>query len=420
MAGWHNWAGNVTSQPRRIRTPGTIAEVQASVSRATSEGLTVRAAGAGHSFSPIVETDGLLLDLTYLWRVVSVDDDLAQATILGGTRIHQMGQPLFEHGLAVANQGDIDVQAIAGALGTGTHGTGRKFGSFSSTLVAAEFVTASGDLLRVSEDDLDLLRAARVSIGMLGVMVTATLQLVPAYKLQRRSFPVPIDRIPEEWEKADQATRNPEFWWIPPLDTAVFKTFVETDEEPTGTPSAPSYPPGTIERYLPPDGVDWAWRVFPAVRESRFVEMEYCVAMDRGMDCFNAIRAMMLTRHPEVRWAVEYRTHAPEDGYLSVTQGKESVTISVHDAAENIHWDFFKEAESVFRTFDGRPHWGKLNLLPVDELRGIFPGIAAFERVRQQVDPNGSFLNTYLRERFSRNQAGTVVIVRVLPSFSMD
>jgi FAD/FMN-containing dehydrogenase len=399
-AEWQNWAGNVVAHPVRCETPGTIEAVQASVRRAVADGLRVRVAGAGHSFSSICETEGVLLDLVNLTGVVSVDEGKAQATILGGTRIHQMGAPLFEHGLAVANQGDIDVQAIAGALGTGTHGTGKDFGSFSSTLVRAEIVTATGDMLTVDETDLATLRAARVSLGMLGVMVTATLQLLPAYKLARRSFAVPMGDVTNAWAVADRETRNPEFWWIPPLDTCVFKTFVETDDEPTGTPpAAATYPPGTIQRYLPPDGVDWAWKVFPAVREHRFVEMEYALAVDRGMDAFLAIRSLM-ARFPEVRWAVEYRTHAAEDGYLSVTQGTPSVTISVHDAAENPHWDFFREAEQVFRSFDGRPHWGKLNFLEPDELRSCFPGIAAFEGVRKSIDPHGTFLNAYLGQRF--------------------
>jgi len=403
-AEWRNWAGNVTARPVRIERPDSIPAVQNAVRRAVADGHHVRVAGAGHSFSPICETDGVLLDLVDLTGVVSVDDGQATATVLGGTRIHQIGAPLFEHGLAVANQGDIDVQAIAGALGTGTHGTGRAFGSFSSTLVAAQLVTANGDLITVDESDLDLLRAARVALGMLGVMVTATLKLVPTYKLRRRSWPVDMDNLHEQWQVADRETRNPEFWWIPPLDRSVFKTFVETGDEATGTPPASAtYPPGTIERYLPPDGVDWAWRVFPAVREHRFVEMEYAVPLARGMDAFRAIRDLMRTSHPEVRWAVEYRTHAAEDGYLSVTQGAETVTISVHDAAETAHFDFFREAERVFRSFGGRPHWGKLNFLDPDELRATFPGINEFDAVRCRLDPDGVFLNAWLTDRFRRS-----------------
>jgi FAD/FMN-containing dehydrogenase len=397
VAEWRNWAGNVVTRPARIERPGSIAEVQELVAEAARAGQRVRVAGAGHSFVPACATDGLLLDLSDLNGVTEIDPGRQRATILAGTRIHQIGAPLFEAGLAVANQGDIDVQAIAGAIGTGTHGTGRAFGSFSSNLVACEIVTASGELVTIDESDRETLRAARVALGTLGVMVSVTLQLVPAYKLRRRSFPLSWAEARTQWPETEAASRNPEFWWIPPLDTYVFKVFTETDEEPTGTPPAPTYPPGTIERYLPPDGVDWAWRVYPAVREHRFVEMEYTFAIERGLDAFAAVQDAMLARHPEVKWAVEFRTHAAEDAFLSVTQGADAVTISVHDAAENPHWEFFREAGRIFRGFDGRPHWGKLNFLEPAEWRACFPLLERFTAVRRRLDPTGIFLNDYLR-----------------------
>lgn len=357
----------------------------------------VRVVGAGHSFSPICATDGLLLDLVNLTGVTEIDATTHTATILGGTRIHQMGEPLFNAGFAVENQGDIDVQAITGAIATGTHGTGRNFGSFSSTLLGCQIVTASGELLTIDESDLETLRAARVSLGLLGVMVSVTLRVVPAYKLRRKSWPVEWNAAKALWPEVEATSRNPEFWWIPPLDTCVFKSFVETDDEVTGTPPAPTYPPGTIERYLPQDGVDWGWKAYPAIREHRFVEMEYTFSIDRGMDAFEAVRELMLARHPGVKWAVEYRTHASEDAFLSVTQGEDSVTISVHDAADNVHWEFFPEAERIFRGFGGRPHWGKMNFLETDELRSAFPLLDRFVQVRRRLDPNGVFLNDYLK-----------------------
>jgi FAD/FMN-containing dehydrogenase len=397
VAEWRNWAGNVVAAPASIERPGSISEVQELVAEAARAGQRVRVAGAGHSFVPICATDGQLLDLADLTGITSIDHERQRATILAGTRIHQIGEALFEAGLAVGNQGDIDVQAIAGAIGTGTHGTGRAFGSFSSTLVACEIVTASGDLVTIDESDRDTLRAARVALGSLGVLVSVTLQLVPAYKLRRRSFPLSWAEARTQWPEAEATSRNPEFWWIPPLDTCVFKVFTETDDEPTGTPPAATYPPGTIERYLPPDGVDWAWRVYPAVREHRFVEMEYAFAIERGMDAFAAVREAMLASHPEVKWAVEYRTHAAEDAFLSVTQGADAVTISVHDAADNPHWEFFREAERILRSFDGRPHWGKLNFLEPAEWRACFPLLERFTAVRRRLDPTGNFLNDYLR-----------------------
>lgn len=397
MTEWRNWAGNVVGKPSRIERPGSIEAVQHLVADAARSGQGIRVAGAGHSFSPICATDGLLLDLVDLSGVTAIDSPRRTATILGGTRINQIGAPLFDAGLAVANQGDIDVQAIAGAIATGTHGTGRAFGSFSSTMVGCQIVTATGELLTVDESGLETLRAARVSLGTLGVMVSVTLNLVPAYKLQRRSFPVAWSEALALWPEIEASARNPEFWWIPPLDTCVFKVFAETSDEPTGTPPAPIWPPGTIERYLPPDGIDWGWRVYPAVREHRFVEMEYAFAIDRGIEAFEAVREIMLARYPEVKWAVEFRTHAAEDAFLSVTRGEDSVTISVHDAAETPHWEFFREAEHIFRRYDGRPHWGKLNFLDPGDLKAAFPLIDRFIAVRRRLDPSGVFLNDYLR-----------------------
>jgi FAD/FMN-containing dehydrogenase len=397
VAEWRNWAGNVVATPARIERPDSIEAVQSLVADAARSGQTVRVAGAGHSFAPICATDGLLLDLSGLSGAIAIDPDRARATVYGGTRIAALGQPLFDAGLAVPNQGDIDVQTIGGAIATGTHGTGRSFGSISSFLIGCQLVTATGDLIVVDESDLETLRAARVSLGTLGVMVSVTLQLVPAYKLRRRSFPLAWDEALRQWPEIEADSRNPEFWWIPPLDTSVVKVFAETDEEPTGTPSAQLHPPGTIERYLPPDGVDWAWKVYPAVREHRFVEMEYACAINRGAQAFAAVRGLMLSRHPDVKWAVEFRTHAAEDAFLSVTQGEGAITISVHDGAEGPHWNFFREAEEIFRQFDGRPHWGKLNFLDPNELEGIFPLLDRFVAVRRRLDPDGIFLNDYLR-----------------------
>lgn len=396
-AAWTNWAGNVTATPARLERPDSIPEIQKLVAAAAKAGQTVRVAGAGHSFAPICATDGLLLDLQDLSGLTKIDAHAQTATILGGTRIHQIGAPLFGHGLAVANQGDIDVQAISGAVGTGTHGTGRAFGSFSSTLVACEIVSASGDLVAIDESNMDLLRAARVSIGTLGVMVSVTLKLVPAYKLKRQSYPVPYPESEQVWGEVEPNVRNPEFWWIPPLDTCVFKVFTETNEEVTGTPPAPTYPPGTIERYLPPDGIDWAWKVYPAVREHRFVEMEYALPLANGFDAFHAVRELMVRDWPGVRWAVEYRTHAPEDAFLSVTQGEETVTISLHDDASAVHWDFFPVAEQLFRTFGGRPHWGKMNFLEADDWKSAYPLLDQFVAVRRRLDPDGVFLNDWLK-----------------------
>src|SRR5215217_9410380 len=146
---WTNWAGNVTAAPRIVVTPGSRTELRGAVIEAARRGETVRVAGAGHSFAPLCVTNGTLLDLSRLAGVERVDVESGEATIWAGTRIADLGEPLLAEGRALANQGDIDRQAVAGAVSTGTHGTGRKHGSFSASVRALELMRPDGELVRI-------------------------------------------------------------------------------------------------------------------------------------------------------------------------------------------------------------------------------------------------------------------------------
>ena len=122
---WDNWAGSLHCDAARIARPKSEAEVQEAVREAARGGHGVRVAGSGHSFQPLVATDGLLLSLDGLAGVLEADAEGGRARIAAGTKLHEIGEPLHAEGLAMQNLGDVDVQALAGALSTGTHGTGR-------------------------------------------------------------------------------------------------------------------------------------------------------------------------------------------------------------------------------------------------------------------------------------------------------
>ena len=127
---WTNWAGNVRAAPRILLRPASLDDLRNAVIAAARREETVRVAGAGHSFAPLCTTDGTLLDLSLLAGVERIDLKTGAATIWAGARIADLGEPLLARGRALANQGDIDCQFIAGAVSTGTHGTGRKHGAF--------------------------------------------------------------------------------------------------------------------------------------------------------------------------------------------------------------------------------------------------------------------------------------------------
>jgi L-gulonolactone oxidase len=382
--------------PRAVVRPASIDALRRAVREAAARGETIRVAGAGHSFAPLCQTDGVLLDLSELTGLERVDPETGDATVLAGTRLCDLGGPLLAAGRALANQGDIDRQAVAGAVATGTHGTGRKHGSFAAMLRAVELCTPAGDLVTIDGREPERLRAASLSLGLLGVMTRLTLATVPAYKLRGQTRAFPFDECLDGFLAEETARRTAEFWWLPAHDRCVLKTFDDTDA-PIDRPETPEHPPGTLERYLKPEAVDWSWRMYPSVRTSPFVEMEYTLPLANGPAAMRGLRQMMRTTHPDCTWAVEYRTQAGEASLLSPTQGADSVTISVHQAA-NLPWDaFFRDAEAIFLAGGGRPHWGKLHYLDAAGIARRYPALDEFRAIQRACDPNEAFVNDYLR-----------------------
>jgi FAD/FMN-containing dehydrogenase len=387
--GWTSWSGRVTCRPSRVAHPAGERAIAEVVRAAARDGLALRVAGSGHSFTPLVATDGVLVHLDGWQGVASADGASCHATIRAGSKIAALGDTLREHGLALANQGDVDVQALAGALSTGTHGTGRALGSLSSQVMALRLVTGDGSVVACDEQsDPDLLEAARVSLGALGVLSTATLRLVPAYRLHERVWKVPVESCLSELSERIDRHRHFEFFWYPHRDHAEMKALDPTDASPD-----------------PMDGVkgeriDWSCRIFPSVRDLRFNEMEYAVPAASGPDCFRAVRERMRARHADVVWPVEYRTVAADRGWLSPMHDRDAVAISIHQDAALPCDAFFADVEPIFREHGGRPHWGKIHNLRARELAPLYPMWERFLETRRRLDPRGTFLNDHLRELF--------------------
>jgi FAD/FMN-containing dehydrogenase len=385
---WSNFSGRVAFQPARISRPKNEMEIAAAVRAAVRDGHGVRVAGTGHSFTPLVRTDGVLLSLDDHQGIESVDTERRRATIRAGTKLAALGEPLLRHGLALRNMGDVDVQALAGAISTGTHGTGPALANVSSQVVAARLVKADGSVETIDETRPDRLDAARVSLGLLGVLSSLTLQLVPAYRLHERLWRTGIEPCLDELESDVAATRHYEFWWFPHRDYADRKSLAETAAEPDSVAGR--------ER----ERIDWSYRILPSVRELKFNEMEYSVPAAAGPACFRAVRERMKTRWPDVVWPVEYRTLAPDSAWLSTAHERASVAISLHQDAKLPCDAFFADCEAIFRAHEGRPHWGKLHTRSAGELAKLYPKWQAFRELRAALDPSGTFANDYLRELF--------------------
>lgn len=384
MTGWQNWAGNVRCEPVEVAHPATEDEVATAVVRAAAAGREVRTAGRGHSFSPLCATDGTVLVLDRLTGVLDVDADAGRATVAAGTPIAELGTPLRAAGLAFANQGDIDRQAIAGAVGTGTHGTGPTLGSFSTAVAGVRLVDAAGEFHDLAPGD-DRFEVARLSLGAAGVVTALTFDLVPTYRLHERTWREDVAECLGRLDERVAATRHYEFWWFPHRDRVESKALALTDADPD---------PLDDRRW---ERIGHSDVIFPSDRDLPFVEMEYSIPAEAGPAAFDAVRRLWLDDHPEVVWPIEYRTVAADDVWLSPFQGRASVTISIHQAVDEPWEAAFRDAEAVFRAYGGRPHWGKLHHLDAAAAAEAYPSWADWWRVRDSMDPGGAFLNDHLR-----------------------
>jgi FAD/FMN-containing dehydrogenase len=395
---WRNWVGNHACEPARTASPASEEEVCALVAEAASQGLGVRVAGAGHSFTPVVLTDGLLLDLAGLPRIRSVDPATRRVVVGPATTIGEFGEPLWDTGLALANQGDIVAQQIAGAVSTATHGSGLGHGSFSSSVRRARIVTATGEVVEAAGGDL--LHAAQVGVGMLGVLTELELEVAPAYRLQERVANWGWEEAWEPFEELARGHRHFSFFWMPSdesaalygLDARANECHVKIyDEIGDDVPDSDT----RYHRAGP------AWRIYPMVYEPNFHELEYFVPFDRGKEALAAMRELMLRSLPVSVFPMEVRTVGAESAWLSHSYDRDTVVISVSGTPGNDYWPYLRDVDGLLGQFDARVHWGKLHFLTREQLYHRYPRAGDFVALRNELDPGGTFLNDHLRPLFA-------------------
>jgi FAD-linked oxidoreductase len=422
---WQNWSGSVSCSPAAIASPRSVDELVQLVSDCGLAGRRLRVAGSGHSFTPLVASDELLVslkNLTGLDESVGAARDRAKA--LAGTRLKELGQALFDHSLAMENLGDIDEQSLSGAISTGTHGTGTKFGSIATQVIALDLVTADGQVVECSEEsNRDLFKAAQVSFGALGVIARVTLRVLPSYRLRRESRRALLDDCLANVEKYKRENRNFEFFWFPYSNHCQVKFLNQTTEPPTRInrwsrvlenrvflvlSECCRLIPGmcrSISRFsawsIPSvTEVNYSQLVYPTPRLVRFQEMEYNLPAERFAAAMIDIRECIERNRFAVHFPIECRFVRADDIWLSPATGRDSCYIAVHMYRGMPYQDYFGAVEEILQRHEGRPHWGKLHTMKSAQLAKAYPRWHDFLRLRDQLDPKGIFLNPYLETLF--------------------
>jgi len=418
MAEWRNWSGSVVATPERLERPKTEADLRAIVAGARR----VRVAGTGHSFMPLCETDGVLISLADMDGGLEITPDRSSVWAPAGMPIGELTAVLWAEGLSLANQGDIDKQAIAGALSTATHGTGRTLGALSTFSRAFRMVTADGEVVECDETrEPELFQAQRVSLGALGVMSRVELSVLPAYRLKETLRRTPLIEILESWDELAARHRHVEFFVFPYADEALVKILdpVEDGDDKPGVDidSAamqiicdlaslmPSAAP-TLQRLItkamsPSTRSAPAYRIFPSERPTKFEEMEYEIPAERGAEALRAAIAEVRGRKLPIIFPFEYRSVAADDMWLSPMSGRDCISISFHQYAKMPWREAFATIEQVFAAHGGRPHWAKRHTLKSDDVLRLYPDAGRWGEVRKRWDPEAKFLNAHLRDLFA-------------------
>lgn len=428
---WRNWSGLESVTPARVVRPNGANETAGAVLDAVRDGLPVKAVGAGHSFTGAALAPGVQLDMSALSGLVAYDPGARQVTVGAGTYLYELPPLLSRLGLAMENLGDIDRQTVAGALSTGTHGTGARFGGLATQATAMTLATADGRLRTVSRaKDPHTFPAVALAVGALGVLVDVTIQCVPAFKLRAAEAPEPLDAVLEDFRSRCSQADHFEFYWFPHTATALTKTNsrLPADADGEALPAmrrwindevvsnavyaltcrlgstVPATVPG-INRMAGRllgrrDFTDSSTSVFTTPRRVRFREMEYALPREAVPEVVRRIGRLIDSKGWRISFPIEVRTAAPDDLWLSTAYGRDTGYVAVHRYLREDHREYFSAVEDIFRDYDGRPHWGKLHTRSAADLRDLYPHFDDFLAVRDEFDPNRVFANPYLRQIF--------------------
>jgi len=422
---WRNWAGDQRCEPVALERPGSVREVLAALERAAAAGERVRVAGSGHSFTDAACTDGRMLSLERMDRVLDVDRSSGLVRVEGGIALRALSAALATHGLAFENLGDVDAQTIAGAISTATHGTGARLRNLSAQVEAVELVLADGATLVCSAADADptTWQAARVSVGSLGVIAAVTLRAVPAFTLRGVDAPAPLEETLDRLEQAGAENDHFELYVFPHCEIALTRTNNRVAEPPRPRSRASAYAQDVLlsnhafhafclagrafPRWIPQLNrtvtrlagssvrVDRSDRVFASPRLVRFTEMEYALPREHTAEAVRRVLELIPARGLHVPFPLEVRLVAPDDALLSPAHERPTGYVAVH-MFRGMAWEpYFRAVEAVMDDYGGRPHWGKRHFQSAETLRPRYPRWDDFQAVRARLDPHGRFGNAY-------------------------
>jgi len=427
---WTNWSESFISKPEMILYPKNEEDIHNIIKYCHKNKKKIRVIGAGHSFTPLAVTNNILLSLENFSGIDKIDYENKRVSVWAGTTLLELGKLLYKHGLSMENLGDINVQTIAGAISTGTHGSGINFGNLSTQVTELSIITASGDYLTISEtENSHLFNAARLSLGLLGIIIKVEINVISAHQLISVSKRSTINKSFPNLNELIKTNRHFEFFWFPHTETIQIKTLNPATSNPKNNlkgsstfndliiengalslVSKLSRMQPKLSRFISkmialsiPTGhtIGNSFEMYATPRLVKFNEMEYSIPAEHMASAMKDINYVIQKYKFDVHFPIECRYVKGDKLWLSPSYERDAAYIAIHMYKGMAYKHYFAKLEEVFKHYQGRPHWGKEHTLTPIDLQNLFPKYNDFLQVRKQLDPNNLFLNSYLAELFT-------------------
>lgn len=426
-----NWAGNLKFKPKNILAPSTTEEALAMVQSHLKNHQTIRMRGSSHSWTGLIETSESFLHLDNMQGLIEVDAVKKLIKARAGTKLFLFGDEAFKHHLALPNQGDVNHQSVAGALSTGTHGTGITLQSMANQLQALTIIAGKGEVVKINNDHHpDMMKALSVSLGSAGLITEATVKMTDAYKLKVETFAEDMNSALASYKQRLTDNRHLEMFYFPVGDWSMVKLMNQTNDEISAHSNLQKVSELVLENWLfeglnilakstnsyasldkiirkfveHKTFVNWSHRAFPTARTVRFMEMEFNLPIEKFEEVFEELKASINKNKFQTLFPIEIRFVKGDDLWLSPAYQRDSVYFAIHTYITEDYRPYFEEMQNIFKRHGGRPHWGKWHGLTYKDLEAVYPKWHEFLKLRAELDPHGVWLNDHLRNLFYQSK----------------
>lgn len=418
-----NWAKNVQSNVAHFFQPETEAEIIEIVQKYPK----IRLVGTGHSWSSICATNDALINLDLYNKILKIDKERKLVTVQAGIKLWQLNELLDKEGLALINLGSIDQQSIAGAISTGTHGSGIQFQILGSQMYEFSLIKADGSKLIINkEKDTALFNACVVSLGCLGVVSEITLQVTDAFTLHDFTTTLPFDDVIENLDDYLNSNDHFKLWWLPPCNDIVVFRYQRTNEKPNDSKLRVFLKDYVLSvviyRFLvfvaklfpflakslntmltwnmkgPLDRIEKSYKVYIVPEPPLHRETEWTFDLSKAKEVLRAYKKFISDNKYNLNFIQEIRFTKADDFWLSACYKRDALWLGLYNYAHE-KWDkVLPEYEAFAKQFNGRPHWGKEFTIDKDYLHQQYEKINDFKKLKEEMDPTKKFENKFIEK----------------------